>query len=265
MHSIRAKLAFGCVIGFFVFGLILVGQSDALKNPDSLVGAWLLDGDATDSSGNGLNGELTGGAEWMSGKHGMAVVFSNLGDTIQITDFGNMAPTEEITIIAWVRVDVVQNQDLFSLEPLEINGGRITAHLPWVDAGSAVIWQFGPGLGIGAGGIDDSHIGVWEHWAFIHSAAGNYIRVLRNGEQSGMAEDSRTFVRGDGNFHIGGRLGSSFSGAIDDFAIFNAALGDDEIMALMNDGLMAQIGGGPTSVEPTGKATTTWAQLKQLD
>ena len=76
MYGIKTKLAVGCVISFFVFGLILVGQSDALKNPDSLVAAWLLDGDATDSSGDNYHGELTGGAEWMSGMHGMAVVFS---------------------------------------------------------------------------------------------------------------------------------------------------------------------------------------------
>ncbi|MDE0187311.1 MAG: hypothetical protein OXP71_17880 [Candidatus Poribacteria bacterium] len=263
MFDIKAKLGFAFVVSFFLFGLILVGQSDALKNPDSLVAAWMLDGDASDSSGNGYDGELTGGGEWMSGMHGMAVVFSNLGDTIQITDFANHVPTEEITIIVWARVDVVQNQDLFSFDPLEINGGRITAHLPWVDAGSAVIWQFGPN-GIGAGGIDDSHIGLWEHWAFIHSAAGNYMRVLRNGEQSGMAEMSGTFIHGDGTFHIGGRPGSSFAGAIDDFAIFNTVLGDDEIMALMNDGLMAHIGGGPTAVESSGKAATTWAHLKAL-
>ena len=259
MHSIRAKLAFGCVIGFFVFGLILVGQSDALKNPDSLVGAWMFDGDLNDSSGNDLHGELTAGAEWISGMHGMAVDFPSLGDTVQITGFGNIAPMDEITIITWARIDEIHNQDLFSLEPLD--PGRITLHLPW--DGNA-IWQFGPN-GMGGGGVNDSHIGVWEHWATIHSSAGNYMRVVRNGEESAYAEVSAPFEHREANFHIGGRLGSSFAGAVDDFAIFSSVLGDDEIVALMNDGLMAHIGGGPTAVEPTGKAATTWAQLKQLD
>ena len=259
MYSIKSKLALGCVISFVVFGLILVGQSDALKNPDSLVGAWLLDGDANDSSGNDYHGELTGGAEWIAGMHGMAVDLPDLGDTIQITGFGNVAPTEEITIITWARIDAINNQDLFSLEPLD--PGRITVHLPW--DGNA-IWQFGPN-GMGVGGVDDSHIGVWEHWAFIHSVAGNYMRAMRNGEESAKAEVSAPFEPRDANFHIGGRLGSSFGGAIDDFAIFSSVLGDDEIMALMNDGIMAHIGGGSTAVEPSGKAATTWAQLKDLD
>ena len=263
MYSIKSKLAFGCVVSFVVFGLILVGQSDALKNPESLVAAWLLDGDATDSSGNDYHGELTGGGEWMSGMHGMAVVFSNLGDTIQITGFANTAPTEEITIILWARVDVIQNQDVFSLEPLNVNDGRITAHLPW---GDAAVWQFGPAPnGLGVGGVNDSVVGVWEHWAFIHSAAGNYMRVLRNGEQAAMHDKFGAFMNGEGNFHIGGRLGSSFAGAIDDFAMFSSVLGDDEIMALMNDGIMAHIGGAPTAVESSGKAATIWAQLKNQE
>ena len=91
------------------------------------------------------------------------------------------------------------------------------------------------------------------------------MRVVRNGEESANAEVSGAFEHREANFHIGGRLGSSFAGAVDDFAIFSSVLGDDEIVALMNDGLMAHIGGGPTAVEPTGKAATTWAQLKQLD
>jgi hypothetical protein len=73
MYSIKAKLVFGCIFSFVVFGLILVGQSDALKNPDSVVGVWLLDGDANDSSGNDYHGELTGNPEWIAGKFGMAV------------------------------------------------------------------------------------------------------------------------------------------------------------------------------------------------
>ena len=38
MYSIKAKLVLGCIFSFVVFGLILVGQSNALKNPDSVMG-----------------------------------------------------------------------------------------------------------------------------------------------------------------------------------------------------------------------------------
>ncbi len=264
MHNIKAKLVFGCIFSFVVFGLILVGQSDALKNPDSVMGVWLLDGDANDASGNDYHGELTGAPEWISGKFGMAVDLPGAGDTIQITGFGNAIPGEEITIMGWARIDEMKNQDYFSLEPLEVGErGRITSHMPW---DNAVHWQFGtPFTGIPPVGLDDSVVGVWEHWAFTHSVAENRMAVYRNGVEATSGDTSSAFINGEANFHIGGRLGSSFAGAIDDFAIFSAVLGDDEISALMNDGIMAHIGGGGIAVESSGKAATTWAQLKDLE
>ena len=270
MHNIKAKFACGCFFSFVVFGLILVGQSDALKNPDSVVGAWLLDGDANDSSGNDYHGELTGTPEWIAGKFGMAVDLPGAGDTIQITGFGNVIPTEEITIIAWARIDEIRNQDFFSFEPLHVGDqGRVTTHMPW---DGKVHWQFGtPFTGIfptADVGIDDSAVGEWNHWAFIHSVAGNYMAVYRNGEEALNQQASKPFERGEANFHIGGRLDPSFAGAIDDFAVFSAVLDGDEISALMNDGIMAHIGGGDggaIAVERSGKAATIWAQLKDLD
>jgi hypothetical protein len=44
-----------------------------------------------------------------------------------------------------------------------------------------------------------------------------------------------------------------------------SVLGADEISALMNDGIMAHIGGGGIAVESSGKAATTWAHLKDLE
>ena len=263
MICIRAKLALGFVFSFIVFGLILVGQNDALKDPDSLVGAWLLDGDTNDASGNDHHGELSGGAEWISGKFGMAVDFPGLGDTVQITGFGNVIPSEEITIMGWARIDEMVNQDYFSLEPLEVgNKGRVTSHMPW---DNAVHWQFGsPFTGIAPVGIDDSVVGSWEHWAFTHSVAENRMAIFRNGEEANSGDTSAAFENGEANFHIGGRLGNSFAGAVDEFAIFNTVLGADEISALMNDGIMAHIGGA-TTVDRSGKAATTWAQLKNLE
>jgi hypothetical protein len=77
------------------------------------------------------------------------------------------------------------------------------------------------------------------------------MAVYRNGVEATSGDTSAAFINGEANFHIGGRLGSSFAGAIDDFAISSfagaiddfaifsatsalssAILGDDEIMAL---------------------------------
>jgi hypothetical protein len=51
----------------------------------------------------------------------------------------------------------------------------------------------------------------------------------------------------------------------DDEIMALSVLGADEISALMNDGIMAHIGGGGIAVESSGKAATTWAHLKDLE
>ena len=48
---------------------------------------------------------------------------------------------------------------------------------------------------------------------------------------------SGEYAERDGNFHIGGRPGSSFSGAVDDFAIFNTTLSEDDIKMIVERGL----------------------------
>jgi hypothetical protein len=48
------------------------------------------------------------------------------------------------------------------------------------------------------------------------------------------------------------------NGLIDEVGIFNVALTEDDIKDIMNKGLE-----GVTAVSPSGKLTTTWADMKQ--
>ena len=48
-----------------------------------------------------------------------------------------------------------------------------------------------------------------------------------------------------------------FDGLMDDAALFNVALSEDDIKTLMEKGLAPELG-----VSRTGKLATTWAQLK---
>ena len=53
---------------------------------------------------------------------------------------------------------------------------------------------------------------------------------------------------------------SWFDGFIDEVAYFNEALQQEDIQFIMNDGL--ETVAGMTSVEPSGKLTRTWGELK---
>ena len=52
------------------------------------------------------------------------------------------------------------------------------------------------------------------------------------------------------------------AGAIDDVGIFNVLLEEEDILAIMADGLE---GTGLLPVSPAGRLTSTWARLKSSD
>ena len=59
-------------ISLIIVGFMFAQLSNAEIDPQSIVGAWLFDETsekvAKDSSGNGNDGNLVGGAKWVKGK-----------------------------------------------------------------------------------------------------------------------------------------------------------------------------------------------------
>lgn len=71
---------------------------------------------------------------------GGAIQLSGGSDLVRVPGFANSAPTTEITIEFWQKVDERRQQAMIALEaPNEYN--RIVAHTPWVDG--VVYWDFG--------------------------------------------------------------------------------------------------------------------------
>ena len=60
------------------------------------------------------------------------------------------------------------------------------------------------------------------------------------------------------NLFIGNGYAGKFRGIIDDVAIFNVVLSEDEITQIMEDGLEEAF-----DVSAPGKLTTTWAYIKR--
>ena len=55
-----------------------------------------------------------------------------------------------------------------------------------------------------------------------------------------------------------GGAGWDFKGVLDELAIFNAPLSEDDLNTVMTDGLEKAL-----AVSPAGKLTTTWGNIKQ--
>ncbi|MDE0187440.1 MAG: LamG domain-containing protein [Candidatus Poribacteria bacterium] len=254
---IETRFLIACM-SFVAFNWIVATSGHTEIDPDTIIGLWLLDEgkgkETKDSSGNELHGTFTGTPKWRDGKFGMGLEFPGGGDTVKIEGFAQDFPAEEVTITSWVRLEGFKNQDLFSMEPLEPS--RVTVHFPW---DNHVHWQFS-NTGIAPIAIGDEIKGKWQHWAFIHSVADNEMIAYQDGEEARRTPVSKAYVPRAGSFHIGGRLGSSFEGFVDEVGLFEAVLSQDDIKRIMDNGLQ----GGVFAVLPTSKLAVSWGKMKML-
>ena len=102
----------------------------------------------------------------------------------------------------------------------------------------------------------------WSFVAITYDQAN--VTVWLNGESAPNAmtdfdtPDSHLFI-GAETINNGGSFRSRFNGLIDEFAIFDVALTESELMSIMDRGLEANI----AAVSPLGKLASTWGQIKK--
>ena len=78
-----------CVsVSLIVLVLVFTGKSDA-KVKETLVGAWLFDGNAKDASENGKDGKLENGPTFVAGKIGQALKFAGGKEGNDRVNLGN--------------------------------------------------------------------------------------------------------------------------------------------------------------------------------
>jgi hypothetical protein len=268
------------VLSLIVISLMFVGRSAAIIDPETCAGIWLFNdgkGDtAKDSSGNKNDGMLKNGQKWVEGKFGKALQF----DGVNYVDCGNGASldlTKEITVMAWVQFDGLDYKNSTGkLLTIAAKGypDALAPHAGWWfsydnrNNGQGFPYTcFGNKNGGWAGGgntfsgynsvFDD---GKWYHLAITvgKSIAALYI----DGIQLGADKPLVNLVLSDTSKNLTiGSAGTSwyFDGIIDEVAVFNVALTENDIGSIMTKGLEA-IG---TAVFPSGKLTTTWAEIKK--
>ena len=263
MSKYYKKIVVGCAA--LIVLLIHSGKPYAAIDPDSIVGIWTFEEEDAeeikDISGNGNNGIILGNPKWVDGQFGTAMDFRNLGDVVQIENFGLVAPQKEATITFWTELGDTADCDIVSFDPL-VGDNRITIHFPW---GNGVVWQHGTDQHFAGKPIPEDTLGNWEFWVFVGSTKANYLRILRNMEVFDLREDTATakpaFRASEQNWNIGGRQGSSYTGIIDEVGVFNAALSDEDLTKIMENGLEHTA----YAVHPSEKLTTTWGKIKEKD
>ncbi len=261
MKTVVAKLTIVC-ISLIVISLMFTAQGDAKIDPESIVGLWLFDEGngnvAKDYSGNGNDGNILGDIKWDKAQFGNALLFPGVDGQhyIQVPESEEQNLSEAFTVVMWLKIKSRgENQRLFSKEDgnrnyvFEINfGAGDTARIVYTTGGACC-------------SIADANDKVTDDsW---HHVAGTYGKPFLRAYVDGKGGKEETFDElpdmAGGPIIIGARPAGTgtIDGLMDEVALFNKALEQDEIETIMTKGLKAT-----TAVSSKEKLTTTWASIK---
>ena len=250
-----------------VAGLLLVLPILSVHaNLDTAVGMWTFDQEgsdvAVDLSENGNDAVYEGDPEWVDGVFGKAISFNGVNGAAQIDDNETIDfDGEEITITSWFWWEgsgdgwqTFVAKGTCCDNPAENYGYFINT------GGAHTHFAVSPN---GIRGTHNSAQALFkaEEWHFVAvTYDGSTVISYFDGEVSAEAAAAGEMTPNDNPLRIGHREASShwWKGYLDEVAIFRAALTEDEINLIMNDGLVAAM-----AVQPQDKLTVTWGQLKQ--
>ncbi len=202
---------------------------------EGLIGYWPFDDQSDpestpDMSEGGNHGTVNGEPEFVTGATGgggdKAIQFDGADDSVT-TDVSLLNDLEELTLSFWMLMPEQQPGNRVGLigqnDAVEYGMIDPTTMQYWTPAGSINV-NFGPTLE------------EWTHVAVIVNSEG--MHVYSNGEQIGTAGGGGPVSSGD-TFNMGGdgvydATGNWFLGSIDDVAVWNVALSEDQIVALAN-------------------------------
>lgn len=188
------------------------------------------------------------GCEWREGRWAMkpALEFRGISDRVRLHVPGDL---ESVTLAAWVRVQGLDRQ----INSLFMSDGFLPGTLHWLIRNDGVL-----GLTV-IGGEGDHQIlasppvmtidqfGIWTHLAVVLDAGAQEVTHYVNGQAVSrhalrVAPPFRIGTAELGNWNPDGFLGNdpflirNFSGAMDEFCLFNRALTPDELEALHAEG-----------------------------
>ena len=165
---------------------------------------------------------------------GNALAFNGINQYVSITNFGAIAPTNEVTVEFWAYAYALDEQAAFILEPDDFNN-RFLAHVSYISGDT--FWDFGDASADGrlAYPNPSDTVSNWVHYALVTSSADNTMRIYRNGVLDTSKVGMSPFVQGDYELRLGGDGGHiSFNDLLDDFRVWNTARSSNQIAANYN-------------------------------
>lgn len=238
--------------------LLFTSICEAEIDPDSMVGLWLFDdgkGDEAEDSAGKYDGQLEGDLEWVDGRFGTALKF-NGSDYVELMDSAtelHFGGTAEFTITAWV----LNNGGGTIIG--KFNGGVIGAYILTINGGGVIGFhrEVAPW---GLSGTKALPAGDFGHVAITYD--GSEMKIYVEGELDVTQERPAQNTDMATPVLIGARYTNNnpsdfFRGTLDEVALFNVALTEEQIQEVMK-------GLSPTkAVSAYEKLAVKWSAMKK--
>jgi concanavalin A-like lectin/glucanase superfamily protein len=275
MRNTAIKMTLVC-ISIALFGLFLANSSYAIIDAKSLVGMWLFNDEddiAEDKSGNGNDGELMANPEWVDGKFDGGLEFDG-SNYVVVPDSDSLDMTDAVTVMFWFATDKKMGpfddrQAVVGKHYLEYEVGIYPAGAihTYTNDGTGGGYDEGINTGI-AGKLPDKdadwELGKWYHLAW--TLDGTHETVYVNGVLIGEFDKPHEGTLAQAHtLEIGRRQAGSlaFVGIVDEVAIFNVALEQEDVQEAFERGLEEAL--GMAAVFPADKLATTWGQIRRSE
>jgi FlaG/FlaF family flagellin (archaellin) len=164
---------------------------------------------------------------------GTALLFDGTNDVVSVAGFGNIVPTNEVTVEFWQRVDRVKSQAPFILNP-DQGANRFLASTPYSD--SRVYLDYGNYTNRGrlSYAPSVSLFGSWQHFAFTVSVSGGFMRIYRNGVLEASTNTTSFYTPFAATLLLGGSATYRFGGMLDEVRIWNTVRSASQVQSNMN-------------------------------
>ncbi len=160
-----------------------------------------------------------------------ALSFSGVNQYVAVSNFGAIAPTNEVTVEFWAFANSNAEHSVFMAEPDETTN-RFNGHINFIDGVS--YWDFGNASNANARIAypnPPGSISNWIHYALVASQTSNYMRIYRNGVLATNRPGMTPFQARAQELRIGGSTGFFFRGRIDEFRVWNVARSPADIQS----------------------------------
>ena len=231
----------------------LVAQAPTL--PEGAVAAWLFDegeGENVADAAGENDGTFTN-PEWAEGKFGSAAQITPGQNYISVPGSEALSPTDAVSVTAWVYLDKYGEGEFPNRRVLQMGTYDPESDYGIEDNSYRLLFEVGEFIFDAGPGADPEQISVpqdefvtletWHHVAGVYS--GDQIALYVDGEQvaSQEANGAALSAPADGRLFIGTKSdlapeGDWWDGRIDEVAIFDRALSQEEIQGVM-EGLAA--------------------------